>query len=190
MFHRTRLLAMLGVCAVALLRAAPASAQCSLEEKYLADCLVSKFTREAVVVVREPRFRVYLPNLRVSDVDVSANGVVSVEVENEGAGHAPPFEVLVYAARSLPTGMQPDDFETMLQFPALSSGDRLEMVADQLYIPDSGHNWDVYVIVLVDMMDLRSPGGQIWEANEEDNVHEYECRILGTPPDYSGPPPC
>lgn len=190
MLHQTRMLATLGICAIALLRASPASAQCSLEERYLADCLVSKFTGEAVVVVREPRFRVYLPNLRVRDVDVSANGVVSVEVENEGAGHAPAFEVLVYAARSLPSGSQPEDFQTMVQFPPLSSGDRVEIAADQLYIPDDENNWDVYVIVLVDMMDLRSPGGQIWEGNEEDNIHEYECRILGMPPDYSGPPPC
>lgn len=190
MLYQTRMLAVLAISAVALFRAGPASAQCSLEERYLADCLKSKFLDEAIVVVREPRFRLSLPNLRVRDIDVNANGDVTLEVENEGASDAPAFEVLVYAARSLPSGMQSADFETTLQFPPLPSGDRIELFAGQLYIPDHEHNWDVYVIVLVDMMNLRSPGGQIWESNEEDNIQEYECRILGMPPDYSGPPPC
>lgn len=185
MLHRTRMLALPGICAVALLHAAPASAQCTIEEKYLADCLVSELTREAVVVVREPRFRVYLPNLRVSDVDVSANGDVFVEVENEGAGPAPAFDIRVYAARSLPSGNQSAEFDTMLQYPPLASGDRLELFVNQLYIPNHQDNWDVHVIVIVDMMDLRSPGGQIWESNEEDNVFDYECRIFGDPPDQS-----
>ncbi len=185
-----RSLVLPAVCLITLSHSVPAAAQCSLEERYYADCLLSKFTAEAAVMVREPRFRINLPNLFVRGIDVSVYGVVSVEVENNGAADAPAYEVVVGAYLDTVAGQSVDSFETSLQFPALPAGGRYETQVGTLYVPDHEQDRDVAVVVLVDKMDLRDPGGQIWETNEEDNIAEYECRIFGPNPDMSGPPGC
>ena len=54
-------------------------------------------TDGAVRIERESVIRINLPNLRVHDVDGRVNGIINVEVENNGKAGILPYDVYVYA---------------------------------------------------------------------------------------------
>ena len=194
MLNLIRLVVTISICWLANMPMANSAEPCELKDGpfgyHIGDCLLSRFTEDATVTLRVPRVRFRLPNLRVRDVDVSATGVVTLEVENDGLVDAPDYPVIVGAYLNSIGGTQLDFFEILTTFPALAAGGRYETQVGALSIPSPPNNRDVTVIVLLDAVSIINPGGQVWESNEEDNYREYNCRIYGPDPDYTGPPGC
>ncbi len=133
-------------------------------------------------------FRLKMPDLYSDDGDYNVFGTaVEVEVRtgNSGDYRSGDFDVTAEVHIKYPNGTIYGTQIITGRVTGIDPGQRTRTVLGYVTVPDRVSDWDLHVTFFVDSDNMAS-GGEIWEADETNNVFDDGiCRVYGQDPDLT-----